>query len=144
MILCPTYRMKKIIDIPAGQKWPVIGRDKKTGELMLRDGFMEAVADASGLSLPWHGEQKLPHLTEDMIARLLIEWYFKRQREGEQADTVIESYILEVLHEHIPSCRCLRCGHGWSPRVLERSRICPKCKSPYWNKPRQILRGGKI
>ncbi len=34
--------------------------------------------------------------------------------------------------------RCERCSHEWLPRgqsALE-PRVCPKCKSPYWNRPR--------
>ncbi len=35
--------------------------------------------------------------------------------------------------------RCDRCGHEWVPRDSESEpRVCPKCKSPYWNKPRKI------
>jgi DNA-directed RNA polymerase subunit RPC12/RpoP len=35
--------------------------------------------------------------------------------------------------------QCIRCGHTWLPRskVEELPTICPKCKSPYWNKPRK-------
>jgi DNA-directed RNA polymerase subunit RPC12/RpoP len=36
--------------------------------------------------------------------------------------------------------QCLRCGHKWVPRVLtgeEEPTICPRCKSPYWNKRRK-------
>ncbi|MGH7296219.1 MAG: hypothetical protein ACRELB_14855 [Polyangiaceae bacterium] len=39
--------------------------------------------------------------------------------------------------------RCERCGHPWVPRDREPAKdrvlptVCPKCKSPYWNKPRQ-------
>jgi DNA-directed RNA polymerase subunit RPC12/RpoP len=46
--------------------------------------------------------------------------------------------------------RCLRCEHQWVPRGLpemadgkkppeqdEEPRVCPKCKSPYWNRPRK-------
>jgi hypothetical protein len=43
--------------------------------------------------------------------------------------------------------RCLRCGHEWLPRKPltgeERPegrglpRICPKCKSPYWDREKQ-------
>ena len=46
--------------------------------------------------------------------------------------------------------RCLRCEHEWVPRGVEQRtdgkkptepdeqpRVCPKCKSPYWNKPRR-------
>lgn len=46
--------------------------------------------------------------------------------------------------------RCTRCAHSWFPRGLEQPedgkkppdpepepRVCPKCKSPYWNVERQ-------
>jgi predicted Zn-ribbon and HTH transcriptional regulator len=31
---------------------------------------------------------------------------------------------------------CNRCGHKWNPRAPKEPKVCPKCKSPYWNKPR--------
>lgn len=34
---------------------------------------------------------------------------------------------------------CDRCGHQWAPRSKDVPRVCPLCKSPYWNKPK----GGK-
>ena len=34
--------------------------------------------------------------------------------------------------------RCERCGHEWVPRDFDSEpRVCPKCKSPYWDTPRQ-------
>lgn len=39
--------------------------------------------------------------------------------------------IGEVL---LPGCRC-RCGHEWLPRKNEKPDVCPKCKSPRWDKP---------
>jgi predicted Zn-ribbon and HTH transcriptional regulator len=34
--------------------------------------------------------------------------------------------------------QCLRCGHRWVPRNVDvEPTICPKCKSPYWNKARR-------
>jgi len=34
--------------------------------------------------------------------------------------------------------QCERCGHKWVPRnEKEHPRVCPKCKSPYWDKPRK-------
>lgn len=37
--------------------------------------------------------------------------------------------------------KCERCGHIWVPRKYDTDTqdpvICPKCKSPYWNKPRK-------
>jgi DNA-directed RNA polymerase subunit RPC12/RpoP len=41
--------------------------------------------------------------------------------------------------------KCLRCGHEWSSDNIHPTR-CAKCKSPYWDKPRQdvnIVEGGK-
>jgi len=32
--------------------------------------------------------------------------------------------------------KCERCGHTWKPRK-EEVLICPKCKSPYWNRKRK-------
>jgi predicted Zn-ribbon and HTH transcriptional regulator len=40
--------------------------------------------------------------------------------------------------------RCERCEHEWIPRDKdEEPRVCPKCKSPYWNKPRKSANGKK-
>jgi len=35
--------------------------------------------------------------------------------------------------------QCERCKHKWIPRSKDEiPTICPKCKSPYWNKPRKV------
>lgn len=35
--------------------------------------------------------------------------------------------------------KCERCDHEWVPRdKTEKPTICPKCKSPYWDKPRKV------
>jgi DNA-directed RNA polymerase subunit RPC12/RpoP len=31
---------------------------------------------------------------------------------------------------------CLRCKHEWAGRLDRAPKVCPKCKSPYWNKPK--------
>lgn len=36
--------------------------------------------------------------------------------------------------------KCHRCSHKWVPERLDFSKIpkvCPKCKSPYWDTPKQ-------
>src|ERR1035438_6194557 len=34
--------------------------------------------------------------------------------------------------------RCERCAHEWIPRDLAQGpAVCPKCKSPYWDRPRK-------
>ena len=32
---------------------------------------------------------------------------------------------------------CERCGHEWVPRRDESPRLCPRCKSAYWDRPRK-------
>lgn len=40
------------------------------------------------------------------------------------------------MHEiAIPELHCYRCGNSWTPRG-QVVRICPRCKSPYWDEPR--------
>jgi len=37
----------------------------------------------------------------------------------------------------LEGCRC-RCGHEWLSRVKgEKPRVCPKCKSPNWDRPKR-------
>ena len=36
-----------------------------------------------------------------------------------------------VLHQFI----CLRCQHKWHPRKTTIPVTCPKCRSPYWDRP---------
>jgi hypothetical protein len=35
--------------------------------------------------------------------------------------------------------RCERCSHEWIPRggAEDEPKVCPSCKSPYWNRPRK-------
>lgn len=34
----------------------------------------------------------------------------------------------------LPFDECVRCGHRWNPRTLERTRQCKKCHSRNWDK----------
>ncbi len=40
--------------------------------------------------------------------------------------------------------KCERCGHEWAPRTKEQPRVCPKCHSPYWDKPRKEIKKNKV
>jgi predicted Zn-ribbon and HTH transcriptional regulator len=45
-----------------------------------------------------------------------------------------KEYGVKVL---ILGHRCYRCEHSWVPRNMEDiPEVCPKCKSPYWKKPK--------
>lgn len=32
---------------------------------------------------------------------------------------------------------CQRCNHEWIPRDVTSIKVCPKCKSPYWDTPKK-------
>jgi uncharacterized OB-fold protein len=35
--------------------------------------------------------------------------------------------------------QCTRCGRKWLPRDIDDPpAVCPKCKSPYWDRLRQV------
>jgi uncharacterized Zn finger protein (UPF0148 family) len=40
--------------------------------------------------------------------------------------------------------QCNRCGHKWFPRSTDEPTICPKCKSPYWNRQRKEKKNSKM
>lgn len=40
----------------------------------------------------------------------------------------------------LPHLSCFRCLHTWVPRTDKLPRVCPKCKSPYWEKERRTLK----
>ncbi len=35
----------------------------------------------------------------------------------------------------LPTFICKQCGHKWVPRIPSPG-VCPKCHSPYWNRPK--------
>jgi hypothetical protein len=44
------------------------------------------------------------------------------------------AYMVPIL---VMGFRCLRCAHEWVPRQFKpEPKVCPKCKSPYWNRQR--------
>ena len=45
----------------------------------------------------------------------------------------------------VQAYECERCHYRWTPRdtpvsnnVTSQPKVCPKCKSPLWNKPRKL------
>jgi len=37
----------------------------------------------------------------------------------------------------LPILKCERCKHKWVPRTTREPKVCPKCKSAYWNEPKK-------
>lgn len=42
-----------------------------------------------------------------------------------------EDFSVDLL---MPTLECKRCGHIWIPKRPFYPKVCPQCKSPYWNK----------
>lgn len=36
--------------------------------------------------------------------------------------------------------KCERCGGEWVPKSNKKPTVCPKCYSPYWDRPRKNKR----
>lgn len=34
-------------------------------------------------------------------------------------------------------CKCSRCGGKWKRKPEKKPERCPKCNSPYWDRPRR-------
>jgi hypothetical protein len=53
--------------------------------------------------------------------------------------------VMDVAKIELPAWRCERCGHEWVARQewADQPRVCPKCKSPYWNLPRKVKKDDK-
>ena len=57
-----------------------------------------------------------------------------------RAGSTVAMPIYTDLRETGLTLVCLRCGHGWLRRSLDKlPGTCPHCCSPYWNRPRKGL-----
>lgn len=50
----------------------------------------------------------------------------------------------EYGHEiNIKGNKCYRCEHKWIQREENKPAVCPKCKSPYWDRPKTKFNKGE-
>jgi len=50
---------------------------------------------------------------------------------------VSKTFVKELRKQmKLPEMKCNRCGYMWVARIV-RPRMCPRCKSFYWNRPRK-------
>ena len=50
--------------------------------------------------------------------------------------TIINKVGNSMVKVSVKGLECKRCGHKWIARK-EEVMLCPKCKSPYWNRERK-------
>jgi DNA-directed RNA polymerase subunit RPC12/RpoP len=64
----------------------------------------------------------------DIIVMVIEEGYYTNQH-----------VLLGMPRVQLMGYECLRCGHKWIPRKNSESepKVCPHCKSPYWDTPRK-------
>jgi predicted Zn-ribbon and HTH transcriptional regulator len=63
-------------------------------------------------------------------------WYIQMVNEDAMKRTA-KAEEPEIGLVLLPGCRC-RCGHEWLPREKgEKPRVCPKCKSPNWDRAKR-------
>ena len=56
----------------------------------------------------------------------------------------LEGPPIGVVEITVTAFRC-RCGHEWRPKQIahwEKPRVCPKCKSPNWDRAYKYRRKG--
>jgi predicted Zn-ribbon and HTH transcriptional regulator len=46
-------------------------------------------------------------------------------------------FMVKMVEIRFKGYRCERCGHEWVPKSKNLPRVCPNCKSPYWDIPRK-------
>ena len=66
--------------------------------------------------------------------------WFNSAPEGERnADYKQIEWELDAIADNAPGSLkiCLRCGHSWKTIAPGSPDVCPRCKSKYWNRPRQ-------
>ena len=50
----------------------------------------------------------------------------------------VHTTIADLIGSNVldPALTCLRCGHNWLQRFDRLPKNCPRCNSPYWDRPR--------
>lgn len=66
--------------------------------MVLAPGFLEGVAQTSGLALGGDGTGRR-RLTEDMVSELLLRWHIARRKLGDPECPVIDALIGEARRE---------------------------------------------
>jgi len=67
---------------------------------------------------------------------------FRSTVEPVTCKTCLQARMSTVKIE-LQGCRCQRCGYEWIPNDIKKlPKVCPnpKCKSPYWSKPRRVVK----
>lgn len=92
---------------------------------------MESDGDETEDESLWASAQKMKSCVEH-------EWEepIEKDRDRPRASRSLRGGDLAMRASERRMLSCSRCGWAWFPRTLYRPKVCPRCKSYYWNKPR--------
>ena len=85
------------------------------------------------------------------VPRTLLKWWEHAQANTPEVGLVSSEISLDIIYHwyhttemarvKVSGFRCERCKHTWVPRHdSSEPKVCPKCKSPYWDTPRKNKR----
>ncbi len=60
----------------------------------------------------------------------MVVYYYSKVFKGR-----IFLYYMAKREIKVYECQCERCKHKWVTRSEGLPIVCPRCKSPYWDKP---------
>ncbi len=73
--------------------------------------------------------------SQALILRLALRYKLTQPRDSER-EARMPKKENKVMRFVVKFTHCLRCGHGWYPR-MPKPRQCPKCKTAYFDVPRE-------
>ena len=128
-LISPTEYGKRLKCRSCGGEW-----DEKFSLLSEKNGYSYMWDSQSDKSIPLHR-----WVWEQANGRALSEIEVIHHKNRNKGDNRLTNLGLMDKYSHngvFHNSTCQRCGHSWYPRSPE-VRICPKCKSPYWDKVRK-------
>ncbi len=83
-------------------------------------------------------------VSEPYVSKIMKKWTFGENEDDKKRQSIKGKKRQKMNGIKVFYLECLRCGHKWLPRRPVAPKACPKCNSPYWNKPRKYKRKGDI
>lgn len=113
--------------------------DEAVDEWLAQTGQPSAAWEPPEVGCYWAHAARIWLARAEALAGLILARAGGAVRDGAPRPTPEEVERARALicgGDAIRRLACLRCGHVWLPRRVERPPTCPACRSPYWDRPR--------